>query len=471
MVSARLVEPGTTIVAGQAVVQVIDPATLWVKARIDQGQAGGVRAGQPAEIVLRSDATRIHRGEVQRIDWVSDAVTEERIVNVGFAARPEGISVGELVEVTIRTAELADVRSVPAAALKRLDRQDGVWQHADGRVAFRPVRVGITTLDGRSEIQDGPGVGDEVIIRSFGFAPLPGTAFAAAGQVSLLGELFASGAIFVAVPPGVSPVPVLASAAPVPSLKMLDDSVRFARENAAARRDFRDIGLASNAWGIGADLSENGKGVLLANPHFPYTGTRRFYEMQVTVPDYYNVHGATLIGMPILALGFNKHLGWSHTVSTAKRFTMYELTLDATDPQRLTYAQLLEVFWQAHQPTRNYGGRQYLNAVFTYAGSASLARELTAIADPSRVRPGDVFIRGGFPGHAVLVADVAENTAGERVFLLVQSYMPAQDIHVLTNPGAPGSAWYPARKNGSLETPEWTFSYTELRRFPEADKD
>ena len=166
VVSARLVEPGTTIVAGQAVVQVIDPATLWVKARIDQGQAGGVRAGQPAEIVLRSDATRVHRGEVQRIDWVSDAVTEERIVNVGFAARPPGISVGELVEVTIRTAELADVRSVPAAALKRLERQDGVWQHADGRVAFRPVRVGITTLDGRSQILDGPGVGDEVVVHS-----------------------------------------------------------------------------------------------------------------------------------------------------------------------------------------------------------------------------------------------------------------------------------------------------------------
>ena len=166
VVSARLVEPGTTLVAGQAVVHVIDPATLWIKARIDQGQAGAVRAGQPAEIVLRSDATRAHRGTVERIDWVSDAVTEERIVNVGFAARPLGISVGELVEVTIRTAELADVRSVPAAALKRLERQDGVWQHADGRVAFRPVRVGITTLDGRSQILDGPGVGDEVVVHS-----------------------------------------------------------------------------------------------------------------------------------------------------------------------------------------------------------------------------------------------------------------------------------------------------------------
>jgi HlyD family secretion protein len=166
VVSARLVEPGTTIVAGQAVLRVIDPATLWIKARIDQGQAGGVRLGQPADIVLRSDPGRSYRGEVQRVDWVSDAVTEERIVNVGFAVRPERISVGELVEVTIRTAELADVRSVPAAAVKRLDRQDGVWQYADGRVAFRPVKVGITTLDGRSQIVDGLSTGDEVVVHS-----------------------------------------------------------------------------------------------------------------------------------------------------------------------------------------------------------------------------------------------------------------------------------------------------------------
>lgn len=166
IVSARLVEPGTTLVAGQAVVQVIDPATLWIRARIDQGQAGGVRVGQPAEIVLRSDVARAYRGTVERVDWVSDAVTEERIVNVGFAARPQGISVGELVEVTIRTADLPDVRSVPAAAVKRLDRQDGVWQAADSRVSFRPVTVGITTLDGRSQIVAGLDVGDEVIVHS-----------------------------------------------------------------------------------------------------------------------------------------------------------------------------------------------------------------------------------------------------------------------------------------------------------------
>jgi hypothetical protein len=113
--------------------------------------------------------------------------------------------------------------------------------------------------------------------------------------------------------------------------------------------------------------------------------------------------------------------------------------------------------------------RSYLSAVFTYAGSYSLARELARVEDPSTAVPGDVFIRGGFPGHAVLVADVAENAEGRRVFLLVQSYMPAQDIHVLRNPATDGTPWYPALKEGTLETPEWTFSYSDLRRFPRRD--
>ncbi len=162
VVSARLVEPGTTLVAGQAVLQVIDPASLWIKARIDQGQAGAVRVGQPVEIVLRSDPRRAYPGKVERIDWVSDAVTEERIVNVGFADRPKGIPVGELVEVTIRTADLANVRSVPAAAVKRIGRQDGVWQVSAGRGVFRPVKLGFTTLDGRSQIVEGLNVGADL---------------------------------------------------------------------------------------------------------------------------------------------------------------------------------------------------------------------------------------------------------------------------------------------------------------------
>lgn len=113
--------------------------------------------------------------------------------------------------------------------------------------------------------------------------------------------------------------------------------------------------------------------------------------------------------------------------------------------------------------------RKYLDTVFMYAGSASIQKELERVHDPGKLEIGDVFIKGGFPGHAVLVVDVVERTDGAQMFLLVQSYMPAQEIHVLRNPASSGSPWYPAAKVGPLVTPEWTFEYTDLRRFPERD--
>ena len=79
--------------------------------------------------------------------------------------------------------------------------------------------------------------------------------------------------------------------------------------------------------------------------------------------------------------------------------------------------------------------------------------------------PGDVFVEGGFPGHAVIVLDVAENAHGERLFLLAQSYMPAQDMHVLRAPGCQHKPWYSAAFKGNLETPEWTFERGDLRKF------
>ncbi len=107
--------------------------------------------------------------------------------------------------------------------------------------------------------------------------------------------------------------------------------------------------------------------------------------------------------------------------------------------------------------------RRYLDVVFAYASTRSLSRELTAVADPSRPEAGDVFIRAGSPGHAVIVLDVAENEAGGRVFLLGQSYMPAQSFQVLRNP-AGDEPWYEARRAGELVTPEWRFTYADLRR-------
>jgi hypothetical protein len=110
--------------------------------------------------------------------------------------------------------------------------------------------------------------------------------------------------------------------------------------------------------------------------------------------------------------------------------------------------------------------RRYLDVVFTYAGSASLERELERVRDPRRIQAGDVFIQGGHPGHAVLVADVAEDAAGRRAVLLVQSYMPAQNIHILRHPGARENPWYVITGNDRLLTPEWEFPPGALRRFP-----
>lgn len=151
------------------------------------------------------------------------------------------------------------------------------------------------------------------------------------------GALWTTGAMFVAVPPGVDPTPLppASSVANKGKAKPFADLAESARRMASARTDFTDIGLASNAWGVGSALSENGRGVLLGNPHFPYTGTRRFYESQVTVPDYINFHGAGLLGSPTPQIGFNENLGWSHTVTTSRRFTLYELKLKPGE--NLTY--------------------------------------------------------------------------------------------------------------------------------------
>ena len=81
--------------------------------------------------------------------------------------------------------------------------------------------------------------------------------------------------------------------------------------------------------------------------------------------------------------------------------------------------------------------------------------------------PGDILIKGGSPGHAELVMDVAQNKMGGKIFLLAQSYMPAQEMQVLTNPENPLlSPWYETKMEGAnIVTPEWTFTTDQLMRF------
>ncbi len=131
--------------------------------------------------------------------------------------------------------------------------------------------------------------------------------------------------------------------------------------------------------------------------------------------------------------------------------------------------QLQYVRWSNREPTRDTYDEfreKYLEKIFMFAGTQSLQHELQSVSDPISIEIGDVFIQG--PGHTVIVLDVAENQNHDRIFIVAQSYMPAQDIHILVNPlNARFSPWYYAIDDGSgsLQTPEWDFQWSELKRF------
>lgn len=166
IVTARHAEPGTTMVAGQSIIEVIDPTSLWVSARIDQRQAGSIRVDQRAEVILRSAPNSPQPARVARLDWVSDPVTEERSVNLSFSQTPINVPVGELVEVTIWTEEIENARWIPTAARRRVEQQEGVWVLNDESITFRPVRFGVTTLDGRIQILDGLLQNEQVVVHT-----------------------------------------------------------------------------------------------------------------------------------------------------------------------------------------------------------------------------------------------------------------------------------------------------------------
>ena len=96
-------------------------------------------------------------------------------------------------------------------------------------------------------------------------------------------------------------------------------------------------GIGSNAYGIGGDATDNGRGMVLGNPHFPWDGSERFFEAQLTIPGQINVSGASLFGVPVINIGHTDKLAWSHTVSTAFRFTPFELKLVPGSPTSYIY--------------------------------------------------------------------------------------------------------------------------------------
>ncbi|NNB98828.1 acylase [Corallococcus exiguus] len=146
-------------------------------------------------------------------------------------------------------------------------------------------------------------------------------------QLSLFASsLFFLDALVDAKPPSLLPDGTLPL--PLPAPATLDRKVFPSSET---------LGLGSNAFGLGSQATRNGKGMLLANPHFPWEGSERFYEAHLTVPGKLNVSGVSLLGVPAILIGHNETLAWSHTVSTAYRFTPFELKLIPGFPTKYLY--------------------------------------------------------------------------------------------------------------------------------------
>ena len=125
----------------------------------------------------------------------------------------------------------------------------------------------------------------------------------------------------------------LAGATPPQATAQLDSSAK-AYQLADARLQRFALDRGSNAVAVGSERSFNGRGMLLANPHFPWVGGMRFYQMHLTIPGKLDVMGAALPGLPMINIGFNQHLAWTHTVDSSKHFTLYRLQLDPKDPTR-----------------------------------------------------------------------------------------------------------------------------------------
>lgn len=167
LVAVRHADPGTTMVAGQAVVDIIDPSALWINARFDQATAYGLRAGLTAHIVLRSGGGNTLAGRVLRVEPMADSVTEETLAKIEFDKPPGALPpLGELAEVTVALTELSPAPVISNAGIRRVDGQTSVWQVLNGKLTLRSVTLGAGDLDGRVQILDGLSAGDQVVAYS-----------------------------------------------------------------------------------------------------------------------------------------------------------------------------------------------------------------------------------------------------------------------------------------------------------------
>lgn len=167
LVTLRNAEPGSTVVAGQSVVEVIDSKNIWVNVRFDQIHAQGLTPELPAQIVLRSQKGNLQNGRVLRVEPLADAVTEETMAKVVFDQLPQPLPpIGELAEVTVTLPPLPERPVIPNAAIQRNSGRLGVWQVTDGDLHFIPVSLGAADLEGNVQVSKGLKAGDQVVVYS-----------------------------------------------------------------------------------------------------------------------------------------------------------------------------------------------------------------------------------------------------------------------------------------------------------------
>jgi RND family efflux transporter MFP subunit len=168
IVTRRDADAGTTAVAGQAVIEVVEPTSIWVSVRFDQQRAQGLSAQLPAQIVLRSVAGDGIAGRVVRVEPVADAVTEEILAKVAFNETLDRLPpIGALAEVTVSLGQQPSMPVVPNASVQRVDGILGVWVVQDGSLHFVPVKTGVADLQGHIQILDGLQGGEQVVAYSY----------------------------------------------------------------------------------------------------------------------------------------------------------------------------------------------------------------------------------------------------------------------------------------------------------------
>jgi RND family efflux transporter MFP subunit len=167
VIAARNAEPGTTVVAGEAIIEMIDPKELWINARFDQIASNGLRTGLSARISLRSHGDISAPGQVSRVEVLADSLTEENLAKVGFDALPEPLPpIGELAEVTIALPGLSATPTIPNAAIQSVAGKTGVWKVEEGKARFTAVELGASDLDGIVQVTKGLQTGDEIVVHS-----------------------------------------------------------------------------------------------------------------------------------------------------------------------------------------------------------------------------------------------------------------------------------------------------------------